>query len=182
MAPTGTMLNPNGIPTGLRPREMMRLMARRGANEQMLLDMFQGYRYVHIEGEPAARVHVQGPGLLFPSTLLNEDTAVFLTELDNLIQRAVVARSAALSQPLPPVDPVPSTFGRQYWLTPKLLAQMATLPDICTICREPLLPAGAKRRKVWQLHGPQCTFHIGCLRRWQKESSKCPNCMINCAE
>ena len=173
-------MNAVGVPTGLSPRALAQLTAHRDRNEGLLIQTFGSFDYIQLVGEPAARVHLTGPGLLFPSTLLNEETAHFLTEVDAMVAEAVSLHSAALHQAHTYAAAVPPNFGRVYFLTTKLLGEMAS-PPRCSICLDALLSPDQTRRKVWQLHGQQCTFHVGCVRRWFRESSHCPNCNLDCA-
>ena len=178
-------MNVIGVPIGLGDTQMAVVLQNRRLNEEILSQISNGHEFVRLEGEPAARVFffLHGSGVLFPSTALNLPRARFLATLDDMIADAVQARTAAEYTAVlehAPVAEVPVTFGRQYILTEKLLANMES-PPTCSICMETLIPEGSTKKKVWQLHGPQCSFHVGCIRRWFKQSSKCPNCNVDCA-
>ena len=175
-------MNVVGIPVGLPPWEYQALLQRRHQNEHVLMSFFEGIQYVHLEGEPAARVHIMGPEVMIPSTMMNLPRPMFLATLDEMMAEAVIARTMLETPPPAPVKHVPASTGRQFFMTRKRLAELysETEQPCCSICQEDLIPEGNARKKVWQLHGPQCTFHVGCLRRWFKESSKCPNCNQDC--
>jgi len=85
------------------------------------------------------------------------------------------SRANAAPRVVPRVDE--RTFGKVYNLT--RTSQTDAMPK-CTICLEPLLAEGRKWAKVWQLHGPQCTFHVRCLRKWHEGNCTCPNCGLRC--
>jgi len=176
-------MNAVGIPTNLGEDVFNELLERRSNNLELLSMMYENIQYVWaVPDEPTARVWIPSIGIAFSSTTLNLSRPMFLTAIDNLMQEAVLQQSMLQDQPAKTVKPVSPSFGRQYYTTQKLLKSMKEAPPRCSICLEDLLPEGSKRRKVWQLHGPQCTFHIGCLKRWHKESSKCPNCNLDCSE
>lgn len=175
-------MNVVGIPTNLGEDELIRLLQHRSNNEELLSLMYENIQYVQLPDEPAARVYIPSISIAFPSTTLNLPRHMFLTAIDNMMQEAVLQRSMSEAQPTNAVKPVSPSFGRQFYMTRKLLKTMKEAPPRCSICLEELLPEDKTRKKVWQLHGPQCTFHIGCLKRWHKESSKCPNCNLDCSE
>ena len=172
-------MDAHGIPLGLDPTALAPLLARRAANLGHLTEGFGGFAFVHLAGEPAARVYLEGPRLLFPSTVLNANPDDFVQELNALMLEAALYRSAAETPQRRVAKTVPATAGRQFYMTPKLLAQFDS-PPRCSICLDPLIPEGMNRKKVWQIHGPQCTFHCACLRRWHRESTNCPNCNLDC--
>ena len=156
-------MNAVGIPNGLSDTQMAVVLQRRRLNEEFLLEHFNGYEMVSLEGEPAARVYLHGSGLLFPSTMLNIPRPRFIAALDVMVAEAVRALSAEISTVRAPVPEVSATFGRQYILSKTRLAEMES-PPVCSICLESLIPEGSSKKKVWQLHGEQCTYHVGCIR------------------
>lgn len=174
-------MNAVGIPTNLEDDDLQQVLSQRSENVYVLASAFDQIQFVQMPNEPAARVYLPAAGLMFPSTVLNAPRHHFISIVDRLMQDAVMHQSMLLHQRAPTIKTVPQTFGRQFYMTRKLLDKMEETPPRCSICLEDLVPEGKQRKKVWQLHGPQCTFHIGCLRRWHKESSKCPNCNLDCA-
>ena len=118
-------------------------------------------------------------GVSFEHRILTEFPLRFRAFIDALLIRAAEERSRRHIQPKN-VKPVSQDHGRQFFMTPKLLANMKCPPN-CSICLEDLIPEGMKRKKVWKL-GCDCMFHKQCIVKWFKESSRCPNCRKDCSE
>jgi len=123
-------------------------------------------------------VYIPGYSLSFAVQLLFEFPMRFRQIFDILLMRSAQSRSQSFEQPKA-VKPVSQDHGRQFMMTPKLLARINNPPS-CSICLDPLIPEGMKRKKVWELECG-CYYHAACVRKWWREDSRCPNCREDCA-
>lgn len=153
----------------------------RHENINYLLHSLQGGDVAMIRNAHTNQRQVYLPSLhiRFDYPILEDFPLRFRAFVDALLLRAAEERSRAYNQPKV-VKPVSQDHGKQYFITPKLL-DGAKCENNCSICLEPLLPEGKRRKKIWKL-GCDCQFHIGCVKRWFKEDSRCPNCRQDCAE
>lgn len=114
--------------------------------------------------------------------MLRRSPSEFVEDINALLLSVASHREEQETVPAP-VKSVPTTFGRVYNLT---RAKHSTIYQesrpLCTICMEPLLSPEKKWSKVWQLHGPQCTFHMKCIRKWHTYNNTCPNCGQECCD
>jgi len=157
------------------------IAANREMNYQHLARM-SGTGRVHFIQLPVTNErHVYLPDyqLSFEIELMDEFPMRFRQMLDVLLIRAGEDRSRRHRQPKF-VKPVSSEHGRQFFMTPKLLAKMDNPPN-CSICMDSLIPEGMKRKKVWQMECG-CIYHKGCINRWHREDSRCPNCRTDCSD
>jgi len=116
-------------------------------------------------------------GISFQHHLINEFPMRFRAFIDQILQR--VAEERSMDTQRKKVKPVSKDHGRQYFITKKIL-EGKKCENNCSICLEPLLPEGTRRKKVWEL-GCGCSLHSVCIRKWQKQDSRCPNCRFECA-
>ena len=109
-----------------------------------------------------SQVYLPSLRLSFDERVLNEFPMRFREIVESLIMQVMERRSYEHRQ-RKNVEPVPKDHGRQYFMTRKMLDKIEHPPN-CTVCMDPLVPEGKKRKKVWQL-GCDCIFHKQCVNR-----------------
>jgi len=152
----------------------------REENINYLLQALQGGDIAMVRHERTQERQIYLPSLQirFEYSVIEEFPLRFRQFIDALLQRVAEERSRNYHQPKV-VKPVCADHGRQYFITPKLL-EGKKCENKCSICLELLLPHGKRRKKVWEL---ECgdSFCVGCIRKWFKVDSRCPNCRKECS-
>ena len=124
------------------------------------------------------QVYLPSLHIRFGYELMEEFPLRFREFIDALLIRAMEERSRLFSQPNI-VKSVSADHGRQYFITQKMLDGKPCEKN-CSICLDPLLGEGKKCKKIWELECGDC-FHKQCIAKWQKNSSRCPNCRHECS-